>query len=528
MNNPGMPLNGPDSPKIYPLYRVGMSRVPALSACLIALLTSAVAGGQIKLVPTLRVHIDAVETVAYDNASDAFIVSAAEGIVRVTRDGHVKAIVTNEQAAGEGAEITHVTIHPSDASRAFATVLPPDPCVSVGFLVEFNSTTGQIAARTPVGFHPDSVAIDPTTGTIVVANEGEVRTCTFGDVDAVFDPFGSITLIRPPYASPTNRTHITLDDSLKQALIEGQDIRIHPGADRPAADLEPEYITIKDSKAYITLQENSAILKVDLVSHQASLHQLTPITQTLDADKSDGPAVIHTTTTLPMPDMLAAVEPPRKQRHVWNAAGLPYVIVTANEGDTRGSQDDNGPMPDETQASELPEHARESRPASAKVSSFPNRSGQHSMFGSRSISIHAPNTLERISDTGSAFEDWFASNAPSAFNANTNNPAKPDNRSDDRGPEPEGITTALIHGRAIAFVTLERPGAIAVVDISNPFEPTLLTIEPTYALGDRAPEGIVFVPLNDQIRGNPLLAVAFEGSSTFVIYEIQTAITSRQ
>ena len=34
----------------------------------------------------------------------------------------------------------------------------------------------------------------------------------------------------------------------------------------PSTDLEPEYIAVSDSKAYITLQEANAIAKLDLNS----------------------------------------------------------------------------------------------------------------------------------------------------------------------------------------------------------------------------------------------------------------------
>lgn len=486
--------------------------------------SNAPAIASIELVPELRVHIEGVETVAYDSQTDAFLVSASSGVLRVTRDGGVSKTLTNAAAAGEGAEVTHVAIHPSDPSRAFAAVLPPDPCASVGYVVEFHAVTGEIARRIPVGFHPDCVAIDPASGVIVVANEGEVRSCTFAGVSSVFDPFGSITLIIPPYTDAAHIEHITFDDALQDALARQEGIRLHPDAlARPTADLEPEYITISDRVAYVSLQENNAIYRLDLETRKGSLHALPVIHQRVDADKGDGPSIRHTSPTLPMPDMLGTVAPPNNSNELaWVTAGLPFVLLSANEGDTRGDAVDGGPLYDEIRVEELTEEAQTGRPAGAKVSRFPTKDGHYPMFGSRSVSVYAPDTLERLSDTADAFEQWFLENYPSAFNANSSNPAKADNRSDDRGPEPEGIVGGIVNGRPLAFVTLERPGAIAILDLHDPFAPSLLGIEPAFLYGDHAPEGLVLISQDRSKNPTPELAVAYERSGTFVVYKVLT------
>ena len=43
-----------------------------------------------------------------------------------------------------------------------------------------------------------------------------------------------------------------------------------------------------------------------------------------------------------------------------------------------------------------------------------------------------------------------------------------DNRSDDKGPEPEGVAVGKIDGRTYAFVGLERVGGVVVYDVTEP------------------------------------------------------------
>ncbi len=52
---------------------------------------------------------------------------------------------------------------------------------------------------------------------------------------------------------------------------------------------------------------------------------------------------------------------------------------------------------------------------------------------------------------------------PAVFNAsNANNNF--DDRSDNKGPEPEGVTVAKVFGRTYAFICLERIGGVVIFD----------------------------------------------------------------
>ena len=69
---------------------------------------------------------------------------------------------------------------------------------------------------------------------------------------------------------------------------------------------------------------------------------------------------------------------------------------------------------------------------------------------------------------------------PGHFNANhTNNTNDQpnqddwthDSRSDDKGPEPEGVTVARLFGRLFACVALERIGGDRIAEVTNPAAP---------------------------------------------------------
>ena len=117
------------------------------------------------------------------------------------------------------------------------------------------------------------------------------------------------------------------------------------------------------------------------------------------------------------------------------------------------------------------------------------------------------------------------------FNAsNTSNSF--DNRSDDKGPEPEGVVVGKVFGRQYAFIGLERIGGVAVFDVSDPKNPVPVTYANsrnfagapnTPAAGDLGPEGIIYISEDDSPNGRPLVVVGNEISGSTTIYEIRPA-----
>jgi hypothetical protein len=150
-------------------------------------------------------------------------------------------------------------------------------------------------------------------------------------------------------------------------------------------------------------------------------------------------------------------------------------------------------------------------------------------FGARSFSIWS-DSGKLVFDSRDALELITAEAYPSNFNAsNTNNTF--DNRSDDKGPEPEGVVIGKVFGKPYAFIGLERIGGVVVYDVSNPLAPRFIqyannrdfsAAPNTPAAGDLGPEGLVFISAQESPNGRPLIVTGNEISGTTTIYEIRS------
>ena len=165
-------------------------------------------------------------------------------------------------------------------------------------------------------------------------------------------------------------------------------------------------------------------------------------------------------------------------------------------------------------------------------------------YGARSFSIwDAQGKL--VWDSGSELERKVAELFPNYFNSDHEAPAL-DDRSDNKGPEPEGITIGKIGKKTFVFIGLERQSGIMVYDISNPQKPTFMqyfndrTFKQdqvyTDAKGqpildkdgkqrlieksDLGPEGLTFVAAKDSPNAKPLLIVGNEVSGTTAVYQV--------
>ncbi|PLS67568.1 MAG: hypothetical protein CV045_12875, partial [Cyanobacteria bacterium M5B4] len=148
------------------------------------------------------------------------------------------------------------------------------------------------------------------------------------------------------------------------------------------------------------------------------------------------------------------------------------------------------------------------------------------VFGARSFSIWDANG-NLVYDSGDQLERITAAAFPSNFNASNNN-NNLDNRSDNKGPEPEGVVTATIDGKTYAFIGLERIGGVVVYDVSNPTSPQFVqyfnnrdfSVSPTTNATNSGPEGLTFIPAADSPNGRPLVVVANEVSKTVQILQV--------
>ncbi|OAB62341.1 hypothetical protein AY599_14510 [Leptolyngbya valderiana BDU 20041] len=144
-------------------------------------------------------------------------------------------------------------------------------------------------------------------------------------------------------------------------------------------------------------------------------------------------------------------------------------------------------------------------------------------YGARSFSIW-DEFGNLVYDSGNELERLTAQLVPQAFNSQGTIDSF-DNRSDDKGPEPEGVDVGVIDGRTYAFIGLERIGGIMVYDVTNPAAPSFVQYATNTDFTDNpnndvAPEGIKFISASDSPNGNPFLAVGNEVSGSTTLFEI--------
>jgi hypothetical protein len=215
--------------------------------------------------------------------------------------------------------------------------------------------------------------------------------------------------------------------------------------------------------------------------------------------------------------------------------GVDY-FVTANEGDTRGY--DARRLADvELDPERFPYAAAlQSRHALGRLEistldgdlDADGDLDEIHAFGARSLSVwDAAGQL--VFDTGSLLEEVTALALSTGFNSNNDANGSFDTRSDNKGPEPEGLDVGEIDGRFYVFLGLERVGGIVVLDVTDPRHTSFVEyVNPRNFEGDAArggardlgPEGVEFVPAGESPTGRGLLLVANEVSGTTTAYHV--------
>ncbi|MEL6823956.1 MAG: FlgD immunoglobulin-like domain containing protein, partial [Calditrichota bacterium] len=156
-------------------------------------------------------------------------------------------------------------------------------------------------------------------------------------------------------------------------------------------------------------------------------------------------------------------------------------------------------------------------------------------YGARSFSIWDDDG-NLIYDSGNEMELLTSQILPNDFNSTNDENDSFDNRSDDKGPEPEGVVVGSFNGRIYAFIGLERVGGIMVYDVTDPANACYVTYvnnrdfsvifdDPTPAelaqVGDLGPEGLAFIDGAESPNGHSLLVVASEVSGSISIYQLK-------
>jgi PKD repeat protein len=148
-----------------------------------------------------------------------------------------------------------------------------------------------------------------------------------------------------------------------------------------------------------------------------------------------------------------------------------------------------------------------------------------------------------VFDSGSDFERITAERFPENFN-NDNAESDPDGRSDNKGPEPEGLALGQVGGRYYAFIGLERVGGVMTYDITDPESAEFVQYinerdfsvdideeiaggdAPSFAAGDLGPEGLAFATAEESPTDDPLVFVGHEISGTTTIFRVATGVLS--
>jgi len=98
----------------------------------------------------------------------------------------------------------------------------------------------------------------------------------------------------------------------------------------------------------------------------------------------------------------------------------------------------------------------------------------------------------------------------------------PDNRSDNKGPEPEGVAVGEIRGRPYAFLGAERQGGLFAYDLGAAEGQARLAGYTNPREEDLGPEGLRFVPGRASPTGRPLVLVTSEVSGTLTVFAIRS------
>jgi hypothetical protein len=205
-------------------------------------------------------------------------------------------------------------------------------------------------------------------------------------------------------------------------------------------------------------------------------------------------------------------------------------LVTANEGDARDYDGFAEEVRVKSAASTYPaivEAGNDLQLGRLTVTSAPPAGDMSRpyVFGTRSFSIWDARSGAQVWDSGADLERITAEALPKFFNSN-NTENDFDSRSDNKGPEPEGVAVGEVAGRIYAFVCAERVGGVFVYDVSQPSVPRFVQyintrdFVGTAAGPDCGPEIVKFVPSKDSPTRTPLLMVSNEITGTVTLWQL--------
>ena len=571
-----------------------------LSSTLFACTSTPPPNSSIKLLEQGRYHSNifdqsAAEIVTYDKMTQqTFVVNAQSGKIDIINSKDITQPTFTGSLNIKADLLKYLNVKAGAANSVdvnnglLAVAIEAEIKTDAGWVAFYNSQNLAFISAVYVGSLPDMLTFTDNGKQLVVAIEAEPS-----DDNYAVDQEGEIAIIDIDWQDSilkTEVTRLTFNDFNvggkrhhelpEQIVLNGYQATV-------AQDIEPEYVAINNQSntAYISLQENNAIAVIDLKTKSIvkimalGFKDHTLAGNEFDGNNKDKKVNIKNEPALGLyqPDSVATVTINDKD-----------YLITANEGDDRSDwlidlsqaqcesasfyynledkacADDiklkdafdnsvyapqkngldlshfqsNGKYQDATQRVKF---------SHSITKQFGDLDGDGKIdrlmtFGARSFSIWDTETETRIFDSGSDFERITAEKYGKEFNQ-THNKLKNEDRSDNKGPEPEALTTAMINGHTYAFIGLERMGGIMVYDISKPEQSTFvqylnnrdMTINPKdnkdlngdgikeYQIdaGDLGPEGFKFVSAKDSPTKTPILIVGNEVSGTTSFYKIE-------
>ena len=503
--------------------------------------TTASADFELTLIGEVDAPSGGAEIVAYDPFTNKVFSTSGAGIdvydfgvgSDITPDSFID---LSSLFGGAIDSVSSVAIDPLGRGFGAALAIPDTNTTTPGELVLFNTSTGAVINRITAGFNPDMVTFTPDGGKILIANEGEAST------DGIADPDGGLGIFNVTGKTLGDLPGLTIADmknfNFAPALLDNpgdlDDLRVDPrNASNIGIDLEPEYISVSGNKAYVTLQENSAVGVFDLDTETwSNIFNIDGKVQTIDGSDRDGGINIDDEVFgLFMPDAIATYE----------VNGVTY-FVTANEGDAR-----DGVSGEEARIKDLDLtdfDAQLITDLNAIYGDFQDDDAlgrlqittidgdtdgdgdidRLTMYGTRSFSIFNGDTGALVFDSGSDFETITAAALPLAFNSDDSNEDNFEGRSDNKGPEPEGVVLTQINGTTLAAIGLERIGGVMLYDVTDPNNPEFLQYINTATFTDVpdglgtkvAPEGLAFLEKD----GETFLIVSYEGTGQVDVFQV--------
>ncbi|EEE35404.1 alkaline phosphatase [Rhodobacteraceae bacterium KLH11] len=392
-----------------------------------------------------------------------------------------------------------------------------------GFVALFDAETLELLSTIDVGNLPDQLTFNEDGTQLLVAGEGEKN----DDSDNDDNPLGTVAVIDT--TDPTAPSAEILDFAQfngLEDLARDAGIRIQDGVSF-AEDVEPEYIAISPdgAMAFVSLQENNAIAKIDLATNAiVDVFSLGTVDfsgeSALDADDNGEINITNFDNLVGfrMADAITSFE----------VNGQTF-LATANEGDSRDFDEDR--VGDLAEADLIDPSVNITGLERLEVSTTDgDTDGDGDIdvlhtFSSRSFSIFdADGNL--VFDSGSQFEQIIADLAPERFNDDDGDDGE--DRSDAKGPEPEAIAVGEVGGRLYAFIGLERDSGIMLYDISEPENAFFVNYIPPLHVDNAAegepalhsPEVIAFISEEESGTGNAQIAVSYEVSGTTAVYDL--------